>query len=666
MEDKIITLPVNPETFEYQEYESQDIDLITLIELDTAFTSSSDYIEYHVYDINKNLIYPLSSNTPYLSYNVKQGDVLVNPSEDLTNSGFDQGSYFVNYSFYRQRCNSNSQTRFYISEISTDRTELRLDVNEDITPFTSSVNEFIEYRESQNHFVDFYLNFGNNKTVIANNIGLDDDEEESTILIKLYDPLPEEFGIKSQLWVAEELNTTQAYKVEFPEEIIEVKDYEFIKGPNYNIKVVQEVGEASETVSFSTLLSTPQTSSLQQLNSLLSDKGIKINVNYGEFGDFIKFSSALTRLENFYYKVKVIENTQTQLSQYINSISGPTTNTPSYSSSKASLETTINSTIENFDGYEYFLYFNSGSHFSWPKSGSTFPYQLYPTDSTEVINWLGSANESLSTYGGVALSASLYDENNLDKLHNTIPEYLVEDSNNQNYGLFIDMIAQHFDNIWLYTKDVTNRFNADNRLDYGISKDLVADAIREFGIKVYQNNYGTEDLFAAFLGVTPDGSSFPISNITGSSPQEGQEIVTSQISGSNEIIPLNDVNSRIYKKLYHNLPFLLKSKGTMKGVKTLLSILGVPSTILDVKEFGGRVKEDIVYDQPEEVFNYKLKMDGLLNVVETPFVLNSDWNSFNDVPASVMFRFQTQEILSAETTVQATQSLFQTDNLMIC
>ena len=661
MEDKITTLPVNPETFEYQEYESQDIDLITLIELDTAFTSSSDYIEYHVYDINKNLIYPLSSNAPYLSYNVKQGDVLVNPSEDLTNSGFNQGSYFVNYSFYRQRCNSNSQTRFYISEISTDRTELRLDVNEDITPFTSSVNEFIEYRESQNHFVDFYLNFGNNKTVIANNIGLDDDEEESTILIKLYDPLPEEFGIKSQLWVAEELNTTQAYKVEFPEEIIEVKDYEFIKGPNYNIKVVQEVGEASETVSFSTLLSTPQTSSLQQLNSLLSDKGIKINVNYEEFGDFIKFSSALTRLENFYYKVKVIENTQTQLSQYINSISGPTTNTPSYSSSKASLETTINSTIENFDGYEYFLYFNSGSHFSWPKSGSTFPYQLYPTNSTEAINWLGSANESLSTYGGVALSASLYDENNLDKLHNTIPEYLVEDSNNQNYGLFIDMIAQHFDNIWLYTKDVTNRFNADNRLDYGISKDLVADAIREFGIKVYQNNYGTEDLFAAFLGVTPDGSSFPISNITGSSPQEGQEIVTSQISGSNEIIPLNDVNSRIYKKLYHNLPFLLKSKGTMKGVKTLLSILGVPSTILDVKEFGGRVKEDIVYDQPEEVFNYKLKMDGLLNVVETPFVLNSDWNSFNDVPASVMFRFQTQEILSAETTVQATQSLFQTD-----
>ena len=662
MEEKIITLPVNPETFEYQEYEAQDVNLITLIELDTAFSESSDYIEYHVYDINKELIYPLSSDLPYISYNIKQGDILVNPSDDLIQAGYNQGSYFVNYSFYRERCNTNSQNRLYISEISSDRTELRLDSNTSIVTTSRLVNDFIEYRENQPYFVDFILNFGNNKTVIANNIEVDDDEGLPTILIKLYEPLPEEFDIKSQLWIAEELNTSQAYKVEFPEEIIEVKDYEFIKGPNYNIRVVQEVGEASETVSFSTLLSTPQTSSLQQLNSLLADKGININVDYEKFEDFVKFSSALTRLENFYYKVKVIENTQNKLDQFINPTSGATTTTSAFSSSKASLETTINSTIENFDGYEYFLYFNSGSKFSWPKSTSTIPYKLHTTGSTDVINWLGSANESLSTYGGVALSASNYDETNLDRLHSTIPEYLVEDSNNQNYELFIDMIAQHFDNIWLYTKDITNRFNADNRLDYGISKDLVADAIREFGIKVYQNNYGTEDLFAAFLGITPSGSAFPISNITGSSPQEGQEIVTTQISGSNDIIPLNDVNSRIYKKLYHNLPFLLKSKGTMKGVKALLSILGVPSTILDIKEFGGRIKESTVYDQPEEIFNRKLKTDGSgSGAISTGFILNSKWGSTNNRPANVMFRFQTQEVKSSGTYVPPTQSLFQMD-----
>ena len=56
------------------------------------------------------------------------------------------------------------------------------------------------------------------------------------------------------------------------------------------------------------------------------------------------------------------------------------------------------------------------------------------------------------------------------------------------------MIGQHFDNIWIYTKDITNKFSADNRLDYGISKDLVADAIRDFGVKLYANNFSIDDL----------------------------------------------------------------------------------------------------------------------------------------------------------------------------
>lgn len=653
---------VNPNTFEYQEYQSSDIGLIALSDLDTAFTASTDYIEYHVYDANKNLIYPIVPPSNFINYNVKEGDILFDPVASLQQIDLDQGVYFSQYSFYRERCGSNFQNKFFISEISSDRTELRLNSSEfEISSISGSVNDFISYRETQPYFVDFLLNFGSNKTIIANNIELEDEDEDSTILIKLYDPLPSEFDLKSQLWIVEELSDPQAYRIEFPEEIIEVKDFEYIKGPNYNIDVVQQVGEATETVSFSSLLSSPQTSSVQQLKSLLEEKGININVNYGSFNEFVKFSSALTRLENFYYKAKVIENAQNDLNTYVYSISGPTTSSVSYSSSRASLETTINSTIEGFDGYEYFLYFNSGSNFSWPKSNTTPPYTLYSTGSTEVINWLGSANESLSTYGGVALSASNYDQNNLDRLYNTIPEYLVEDPQNQNYELFIDMIAQHFDNIWLYTKDITNRFNADNRLEYGISKDLVADAIKEFGVKLYQNNYSTEDLYAAFLGITPSGSLFPISNVTGSSPQEGQEIVTTYISGSDEVIPLNDVNKKLYKKIYHNLPFLLKSKGTMKGLKTLISAFGVPSTILEPKEFGGRKKQDGVYDKPEKEFNYTLKLDGSSTYVETDWQLNSNWNSRNDVPTSMFLRFKAQEVPSTYIPVATSQSLFRTN-----
>ena len=47
------------------------------------------------------------------------------------------------------------------------------------------------------------------------------------------------------------------------------------------------------------------------------------------------------------------------------------------------------------------------------------------------------------------------------------------------------MVAQYYDNIWLYTKNISEKYNADNRLDFGISKALVADAIQDFGLKLY-------------------------------------------------------------------------------------------------------------------------------------------------------------------------------------
>ena len=112
------------------------------------------------------------------------------------------------------------------------------------------------------------------------------------------------------------------------------------------------------------------------------------------------------------------------------------------------------------------------------------------------------------------------------------------------------MVAQQYDNTWLYTKDLTNRFNADNRLDYGISRDLVADAIKDFGIKLYSSNFNTDDLYTAFLGITPSGSTFPFPYMTGSiggavDTPSGYEYVNTEISASNDIVPQNSVNQSV-------------------------------------------------------------------------------------------------------------------------
>jgi len=190
MEEQILITPVDPITFELQDYSIQDSDIIANFEIDTIFSQSTDYIEYFIFDENHNLIYP-NTTQELLTYNIKNGDVLLSPNQDLSRLGFDQGIYFISYNFYRKKLSSSILSKYFISDISSDRTEVILDSNsisnEDIT---TSANEFIQYRNKSNYFVDFYLNFGSNKLVIANNIKLDNNSNNPKILIKLYEPLP--------------------------------------------------------------------------------------------------------------------------------------------------------------------------------------------------------------------------------------------------------------------------------------------------------------------------------------------------------------------------------------------------------------------------------------------------------------------------------------------
>jgi hypothetical protein len=181
-------------------------------------------------------------------------------------------------------------------------------------------------------------------------------------------------------------------------------------------------------------------------------------------------------------------------------------------------------------------------------------------------------------------SASLFDEFNKDYLYNTIPEYLRDDPQNEPYKVFVNMIGQHYDNIWVYYKDVSNRYNGDNRLEYGISKDLVADAIRSFGLKIYQNNFSVNDLFNAFTGFN-SGSYLRTTNPNPVDAEEIEFYLTA--SQASYYTPLDDVNKEMYKRIYHNLPYLLKSKGTVAGLQNIISMFGITSSILSVKEFGG-------------------------------------------------------------------------------
>ena len=266
MEERTQIFRVDPVTFEYQTYSSEDNVLISSSRFDTVFSSSTDYIEYCIYDENKSKLFPLGNlkAAESTTYSVIQGDVCLYPQQDLEKHQFNQGNYTVTYNFYRNKLSSSILANYYISDISSDRTELKIkSTTIPITEISSSANDFILEREESDYFVDFLLNFGGDVQCIANNLQVDTDEE-GTLLVKLYEPLPSNLDVKSTFWVVEEISSPQAYNVVFAQFAVEEDNIQFISGPNYSLNIVQETGETSQITTFNDLINSDVTSSFEQ------------------------------------------------------------------------------------------------------------------------------------------------------------------------------------------------------------------------------------------------------------------------------------------------------------------------------------------------------------------------------------------------------------------
>ena len=484
--EKIINIQnIDPNTLQLQNYSPEDEALISNFTQDITFNPSEDYLEYFILDLNQTTLF--SNVAGYPGYTIQDGKVVIDPQSDLESQGYDEGQYYTIYNFLKRKLSSSPNSTFYIQDISTDRTELRLNTtkipNTDVVDLTTELA--LQIANNTGSYLDFYLNFGDNQLVIANNIALDNtNPSDPTVLIKLYEPLLEEFTFNTQCWNVEQIAESQAYQIELTTVFSINEQLNYIGGPNFNLNIQDQINNSTPYQNLQTLQSNTSVlgsgSLLYQINSILAEKGIEINIDYSDYSQFVHFSSAQTRLENFYYKLALIE-------EYTVSSSYSSGSTETYSSaSQVIWDNRINNIITNFDGYEYYLYYNSESH-AWPKTNSTSPYVNYSVGSATAISWL---NTQLA-------SASFYDDENKDALVNTIPTYLREDSNNDQYMLFTQMIGQHFDNVWVYLKDITNKFDADNRLEFGISKDIVAQAIRDLGVNIFQNNFSTDDVYSS-------------------------------------------------------------------------------------------------------------------------------------------------------------------------
>lgn len=557
----------------FQNISQEDLNLVTEYQINSLFDANKHFIELYIADFAGNI---LDGDKEYNKYRLlstaqsagRQGASIltIDPIQDSQDYGYGNGGIKLLYNFLNDLYTSNkSTTTFFISAISPDRTEIQLQNldlnNEEIVAYTAAIRERLS---TQSYFEGVRLNFGNNTLLLGINIDNLAEGTDQTVVVKLYEPLPPEYRTRNTLSIVETISDSVAFEVdatfEFPEAPLSR-----LRPPNFNLEISDNQVIPTQYLAYNDLFSFPVNNTNNQLYSLVSERGVELSINHTDYADFVHFSSAYERLANFKYKLQLIESSSNSLALVQNA----TSQSVGITGSINYYENLITGVINNFDHYERYLYYQSSSY-AWPKSNSVQPYINFPSTSSQALTW----------YANQLAMANYYDMNNGNILINSIPVYLREDSNNENYLTFVHMIGQHFDNLWIYAKAVTDKYDADNRLNNGIPKDLVGEALRNFGVKLYTSNKSIENLFASFIGQGYQSGSETINTY-----------VTGSVTGSNlpvEDISFNDYTKEVQKRIYHNLSYIVKTKGTERGVRALINCFGIPSDILKIKVYGGR------------------------------------------------------------------------------
>ena len=389
------------------------------------------------------------------------------------------------------------------------------------------------------------LNFGKGKYLpILNwklsNENVGDESKQNIVLIKLKDALPDDISIKDSFWISNlsiSLPIIQNVIVFKQSNIQTIK----LRGPNFRTRI-ENLGESTKKYSFDKLIgqdsnSTDITNSTQKLVSHIQKEFFEKNINtdYRYFENFVHFSSAQTRINNFDDKVSNLDNFDSQIKN-LETISSSISSEDAFIKLEIkSLEDQKNLIIEGFDGYEEFLYSNP---------------EVYDDHSRQV-----GIGRNAPT------SASLYDEFNDDRLVNNTAEYIVKNPDNSEYIKFLDMIGQHFDLIWLYIKGMPSIQPPENRTNEGIAHNIVWHMLLSLGWDP-ESGTSNQDLLLNVFG------------------EDGEEKTIETMSG-------NDRTQLIWRRLLNNLPYIFKKKGTEEAFRALLTCYGIPACIFKLREYGG-------------------------------------------------------------------------------
>jgi len=424
----------------------------------------------------------------------------------------------------------------------------------------------------------------------------------SELILKLYEPLPKVISTNEQVWVSKIqsnpiIETVTLYG--------DSKNYcTPLKGPNFELDTDGGIGYAT----YSELIASGSETSNDLINKYANSIGIdtkKLSIEYVSnsnyvFENFVNFSSAEERVENFFYKIKLIQQNKARYEE----LSAGTFQAP-YEDIQGSIlvQTTpthplvlthegakmitedgffeiqweigqfagvsqaneankvlkiLNNLINNLDGWEKFLYEDTNYlNLSYPKELYVHPitglskYILKDVNDTDVITW----------YNYLKVLCAFYDKDNPNNLVNNLPEHITIDYENNDFMLFLNMVGQHFDILWTYINAIKSTKLLEEKQVNGINNDLVSHMLKSLGWDT-KKAFQSDNLWEYAFGKTKDGYT-----------KYGMS--------------LEEANNQVWRRILNNLPYLLKNKGTGRAMKAIMACYGVPQSMLTIMEFGG-------------------------------------------------------------------------------
>jgi hypothetical protein len=521
-------------------------------------------------------------------------------------------------------------------EILFDKGDLKLQRGNVVSDIREAFNKHFNttiFKDEISNLLTHYVHFGNGDNKLIATWGVDTEtfsvydegfdaegnafkrklNQPKSLVLKLYEPLPTSIEENQTVWISKVQSIPMIEQISI---IGDIANNCTPLTPNFSVDLGDDIGYQilDELISSGSTTSTDLVSQFVSSSEFsLDDLNIKFvsttKIESGSIlvdGDntwgwenFVKYSSAKERVENFIYKIKLIEFYN---EKYQNLTTGTDWTASLTVVNEANSYTNKISKVKNdFDSFEKFLYFSSSEDgLTYPGAGGN---QLSASTATVVLDW----------YDTITRSADDYDYYNTSNLINNLPQHIQDDDAGQDFILFFNMIGQHFDIIWSYTKGLQQSKKLEHKYEIGIKDELIYHMLESLG---WDADMGVKSqfLWEYAFGKHSDGTQ--ISTMSGKDRQQ-----------------------EIWRRLLNNLPYLNKHKGTKRALHAAMACYGIPASLLTIMEFGGPQDPEL---NATTKFTFEDRTAALnLNGASQ---LSVDWKEFNgDYPNSVEFRLNTTE-----------------------